>query len=293
MHAPRWSLARRTPGLVAVLSLTLAATGAAPVRRAPATGQVAGSVRDGAGAPIVHAQVQVVGTALTALTDTAGAYLLPAVPAGRVTLRATRVGYRPSESAGTLRAGGRLTLNFTLAPATREDQAAVNKAPVQTRDEKAVAKSMARTLAESDALRRAAAPTSGVAGAVSVGGEPWRWQQEPGNTENYNAINENRFLTALTTPLSTFSIDVDTASYSNVRRFLSQGALPPEDAVRIEELVNYFPYELPRPHRPAPVRGHDRGGSVPVGGGPPAGADRPPGAPRRRRATCRRATWCS
>ena len=77
MRAARWSLARRTPGLVAVLCLTLAATGAAPVRPAPSTGRIAGYVRDGRGAPVVHAQVLVVGTALSALTDTAGAYLLP------------------------------------------------------------------------------------------------------------------------------------------------------------------------------------------------------------------------
>ena len=87
MRAPRWSLARRTPGLVAVLCLTLAATGAAPVRTALSTGRVTGYVRAGGGAPVVHAQVQVVGTALTALSDTAGAYLIPAVPAGPVTVR--------------------------------------------------------------------------------------------------------------------------------------------------------------------------------------------------------------
>ena len=72
--------------------------------------------------------------------------------------------------------------------------------------------------------------------------EPWRYPQEAGNTEAYNAINENRFLAAAANPLSTFSIDVDAASYSNVRRFLSQGMLPPKDAVRLEEMVNYFPY---------------------------------------------------
>jgi Ca-activated chloride channel homolog len=63
------------------------------------------------------------------------------------------------------------------------------------------------------------------------------------NTEAYDRIYENSFLAARQNPLSTFSIDVDTASYSNVRRFLNQGQLPPKDAVRIEELVNYFPYD--------------------------------------------------
>ena len=58
------------------------------------------------------------------------------------------------------------------------------------------------------------------------------------NTENYDFIKENSFLDAQKNPLSTFSIDVDNASYSNVRRFLNQGQRPPADAVRIEEMVN-------------------------------------------------------
>ncbi|TWU13732.1 von Willebrand factor [Symmachiella macrocystis] len=65
--------------------------------------------------------------------------------------------------------------------------------------------------------------------------------------EAYDQIVENRFLNAAVNPLSTFSIDVDTASYSNVRRFLKQGQLPPAGAVRIEEMLNYFPYEYPPP----------------------------------------------
>ncbi len=67
------------------------------------------------------------------------------------------------------------------------------------------------------------------------------------NTEGYDRIYENPFLSARENPLSTFSIDVDTASYSNVRRFLEGGTLPPKDAVRIEELVNYFNYAYPPP----------------------------------------------
>lgn len=67
------------------------------------------------------------------------------------------------------------------------------------------------------------------------------------NTETYDHIVENAFLEAARKPLSTFSIDVDTASYSNMRRFLQQGQLPPAGAVRIEELVNYFRYDYPPP----------------------------------------------
>jgi Ca-activated chloride channel family protein len=67
------------------------------------------------------------------------------------------------------------------------------------------------------------------------------------NTESYDRIVDNPFLGARTNPLSTFSVDVDRASYSNVRRFLTSGQRPPKDAVRIEELVNYFTYEYPEP----------------------------------------------
>ncbi|MEH1849313.1 MAG: von Willebrand factor type A domain-containing protein [Nostoc sp.] len=67
------------------------------------------------------------------------------------------------------------------------------------------------------------------------------------NTENYDRIEDNPFHRVSNDPLSTFSIDVDTASYSNVRRFITQGELPPKDAVRIEELINYFTYSYPQP----------------------------------------------
>jgi Ca-activated chloride channel family protein len=68
------------------------------------------------------------------------------------------------------------------------------------------------------------------------------------NTETYDQIVDNPFLAVVENPLSTFSIDVDTASYSNVRRFLNQGSLPPKDSVRIEELINYFSYDYEPPH---------------------------------------------
>ena len=75
---------------------------------------------------------------------------------------------------------------------------------------------------------------------------------EPYNREQYDRIYENPFLSAKENPLSTFSIDVDTASYSNVRRFLNHDQMPPEDAVRIEEMVNYFTYQYPQPKGDAP-----------------------------------------
>jgi len=67
------------------------------------------------------------------------------------------------------------------------------------------------------------------------------------NSESYSTINENIFKDVQASPLSTFSVDVDAASYSNVRRFINQGGLPPSDAVRIEEMINYFEYDYPEP----------------------------------------------
>jgi len=67
------------------------------------------------------------------------------------------------------------------------------------------------------------------------------------NTESYDMVNENGFKDAINNPLSTFSIDVDRASYSNIRRFLSHNQKPVKDAVRIEEMINYFDYDYPQP----------------------------------------------
>jgi Ca-activated chloride channel family protein len=244
MRPARWFFARRSPGLVVVLCLSLATAAAAPVRLATSAGRVAGHVRDGGGAPIAQAQVIVVGTALSALTDTAGAYLLPAVAPGPVTVRAARAGYRPAELGGVVPANGTLTLNFTLATAAgkrRDSVVAAQVPPASPRAEAANQKSLDQLRGAPSLMLNRESAAVGTVGS-SYPSEPWRYPQEPGNTEAYNAINENRFLTAAANPVSTFSIDVDAASYSNVRRFLSQGMLPPKDAVRLEEMVNYFPY---------------------------------------------------
>ena len=72
------------------------------------------------------------------------------------------------------------------------------------------------------------------------------------NTESYEKLAENEFFSPLHAPYSTFSIDVDAASYANARRFINQGELPPPDAIRIEEFVNYFHYDYPQPKGETP-----------------------------------------
>ena len=72
------------------------------------------------------------------------------------------------------------------------------------------------------------------------------------NTEEYNYISENGYKTTVKEPLSTFSVDVDTASYSNLRRYINSGQQIPADAVRIEEMLNYFSYDYPEPENGDP-----------------------------------------
>ncbi|QDQ29322.1 VWA domain-containing protein [Chitinimonas arctica] len=97
------------------------------------------------------------------------------------------------------------------------------------------------------------APNSPQSGAsmAYVAGTPAPYA-EPENRERYQHTERHGVVRVAETPVSTFSIDVDTGSYSNIRRMLNAGQLPPRDAVRVEELVNYFPYAYPLPQRAAP-----------------------------------------
>ncbi len=97
--------------------------------------------------------------------------------------------------------------------------------------------------AKKEVLMMAEAPARAMFAANTATPQP----QPEWNTESYNALQESGFISTNNDPLSTFSIDVDTASYSNVRRFINEGRLPPKGAVRIEELINYFSYDYPQP----------------------------------------------
>ena len=115
----------------------------------------------------------------------------------------------------------------------------------------------------------------------------------PFNTETYDHIRDNAFVLVAQDPRSTFSVDVDTASYSNVRRFLQDGQLPPKDAVRIEELINYFPYAYEPPSAtacPSPSTWRRR---LAPGGPPIASCASASRAARSRAASARRRTSCS
>ncbi|MBI1902020.1 MAG: VWA domain-containing protein [Planctomycetia bacterium] len=107
---------------------------------------------------------------------------------------------------------------------------------------------------------RAAAPQAGAGQFRSPPIDQFAQPQQPDapveNTEEYRSFADNEFQLASLDPLSTFAIDVDTGSYANVRRMLCEGRLPPADAVRIEEMINYFQYDDPPPADDSPFAVH-------------------------------------
>ena len=114
-----------------------------------------------------------------------------------------------------------------------------------------------------EALRRSQGPPrsrSPRTAAPAPAPEPAAEAMPPENAA-FDPHHDNPFVPVAREPLSTFSIDVDSASYANVRRFLNQNTMPPIDAVRVEELINYFPY-----HDPAPTGDHPVAVSCEVGG---------------------------
>src|SRR5205823_4824858 len=102
-----------------------------------------------------------------------------------------------------------------------------------------------------------------VASLATVNKKLPAWADNNLGTEAYEPIIENPFVSAYEAPLSTFGVDVDTASYANVRRFLTSHQLPPPNAVRIEELVNYFSYDYPQPADDKPFAVNVEAGACP------------------------------
>ncbi len=224
------------------------------------TGTIAGHVMDHAGVPVANVIVTVVGTALRTTTDSKGAYAITNVPRGTYTVRAQLIGYKVAQKTDVrVTANATITLDFKLeSDILHLDAIIVSGAPAaKLRRERASAAAVVRGFV--------AAPTVEMRGGARLDStEAWRFQRERGNREQYDEIVENAFIAVAADPVSTFSIDVDRASYSNVRRFITQqGQLPPRDAVRIEELVNYFPYDYADPDGDVPIAIHTEVGRAP------------------------------
>jgi Ca-activated chloride channel family protein len=208
--------------------------------------QIIGRVTDVAtGTPLVGAQVTIAGTGQGTLTNADGRYtiLMPesASPEDALEISVAIAGYGTQSTSvrpASQMQNGFLTVDFQLqATAVSPDQRTV------TGD----------VAAESQAVYvQNAAPTA-ARYASGVAGPGRHWSGPVFEREQYAKIEDNAFKSALDNPLSTFSIDVDRASYSNIRRFLlREHRLPPVDAVQVEEMVNYFPYDyaLPRDGEP-------------------------------------------
>ena len=220
---------RIPPRVGALLALILATTAAAPSHAQsgtrPETGTVQGRVFDATlNTDLVGAQVFVAGTTIGTLTGAEGAYSLPGVPAGEQVVTVRLIGYREASRRVTVTAGETVTLDFTVEQTTSRLQ---------------------ETIVTGVAEASAEPPFSVLRGpsSISVSARGMSLAHPFHNTESYARIEENGFRRVGESPLSTFSIDVDRASYANVRRFIQAGERPPVDAVRIEEMINYFPYE--------------------------------------------------
>jgi Ca-activated chloride channel family protein len=217
------------------------------------TGRIAGHVRDAAGAPVRNAQVAVTGTRFGAITNDSGFYQIDNVPAGTYTVRAMFIGYAPAESPGV-----RVMANQTVTVDLQLQSSAISLESIVVTGAQGVVS------VNGAMLRQRSAARADSWAALPQAPEPWRVQRQPGNREQYDQITENAFLAVSAHPLSTFSIDVDRASYSNMRRFIMQeGQLPPKDAVLIEELINYFPYSYAEPENDDPIAVHAEVGPAP------------------------------
>ena len=146
-----------------------------------------------------------------------------------------------------------------VAPAPTTAPGFVEEKPSAGRDLAAAGKNKTRNPAAPPAPMRLAKPmakTGALAYSAGAGetkeAEPASRSRDDFNTATYDKVDENPFLPAATNPLSTFSIDVDTASYANARRFINAGSLPPKDAVRVEEMINYFTYDYKEPEGDKP-----------------------------------------
>jgi Ca-activated chloride channel family protein len=197
---------------------------------------VTGIISDETGSPLPGVSVHVKGTRTGVAADNNGVYKIAVTNASDI-LVFSGAGLEQKEE----KVNGRTQVNVTLRRTVNAGAEVVVTAMGITRRKNEMGYSMSR-------------PLSGKVAGVNVRGDIGTYYFRDADGENdemdregYDHINENKFLRVSDNPLSTFSIDVDAASYSNVRRFLNQGQLPPAGAVRIEEMINYFHYEYPQP----------------------------------------------
>ena len=204
-------------------------------------GRITGVVTDASGAVLPGVTVSLSGMeSRTSVTNERGEFAFEGLLPGQYELKTTLAGFVEAKQQVSVRAGGAIRVTLKMVVGALEETVSVSAAsPADAQ----------RRSAESRVDPQPRSLGVGVGGGT-VGGAYRHGVVAPApdfNAESYDRIDEGGLRGVADHPLSTFSIDVDTASYSNVRRFLMDGSLPPADAVRIEELINYFRFDYPQP----------------------------------------------
>jgi Ca-activated chloride channel homolog len=225
---------RRSFSFVIVVAIGLAVIVAA--RAQSSTGRIQGVVRDNSGAVLPGVTVTLARDTIEVqqrITDANGAFEFVDVAPGTYTVKAELRGFRTATLTTLVETGATHQLAVTLAVGALEETVTVTGAAPVVDVQGQGGRTEIRTATRDNVVRRSD-------------------RFDLFNTETYDKIDDNQWTSPTHKPLSTFSIDVDTASYSNVRRFLHQGQLPPKDAIRIEELINYFSFDYPQPRDGTP-----------------------------------------
>jgi len=215
-----------------------------------------GRVTDANGNTLAYVSIAEKGTGNITQTDNNGAFTIT-VKKENAVLIFSYVGYETQE----VKVAGKSNLNIIMVPAIQklEEVVVIGYGTQKKKDiigaaQEYKASAVLQGKASGVYVRRSPDPASRMYDKAEH--NLYDQEDEGYNTEDYNGITENRFLTVKDNPLSTFSIDVDAASYSNIRRFLNNGQLPPAGAVRIEEMINYFHYDYAQPKDDKPFAIH-------------------------------------
>ena len=201
--------------------------------------------------PLVGVVVRVNGTQTATQTQINGSFIIT-VPSGHNSLQFRYVGYLVQNV--TIGKSDKLTVYLKASNDALHDVVIVGYGTNHKREVTGSVSNLAPNATAQSIQGRTAGIVANPSQKVMLRGIATMYA--PQQEESYKGITENGFQNPLQNPLSTFSIDVDAASYSNVRRFINNGQLPPKDAVRIEEMINYFNYNLPAPTNNEPVAIH-------------------------------------
>ena len=249
---PRLHTLRLRPTILVVsLSfLTLVLRAPRPATADVAIGQLVGNVYDQAGVPLRGVRITVSaepsGNPQTkTYSDDQGHFVVANLAPGRVSVSAFVPRYLIVKQLHiAITAGQSTEVNFVLSSPTQTEEVRIVE---QARPQVSAAHAFVKETYDLDlgSGERAVPPPA----ATPLAPQPVMGEH---NTESYEHLVENSFLDPHDNPLSTFAIDVDTASYANTRRFIEAGITPPAGAVRVEELINYFPYDYPAPKTDTP-----------------------------------------